>query len=225
MAFTLATSITEVRALLNEASTYFWSDTEITNWIKQGCLDWCEKSLGLVREDSIAIVTAQYQYTTSTSNFIDDAIQCVHAEYYSNTTGGEYGNAVIQVDTALQRVSLTQLRGHNQSTIASDPPPRYYYDSYDDLTYTFYIGPTPSSTYSTHIIRVLLACRTDDITEIPYEYQQTIFLYAASKAHAKDRQYGDAKLMWQQYINNISFSRVDREMVDIQQTLDKFRIQ
>ena len=210
MAFTLATSITEVRAILNEASTYFWSDTEITNWIKQGCLDWCEKSLGLIRSDTVAIVTAQYKYSTSTTSYIDDAIQCVHAEYDS---------------IALQRITLAQMRGHNQITLATDSMPKYYYDTYDGLTYTLYLGPTPTATFNTELVTCLFACRTDDITEIPYEYQQTIFLYAASKAHAKDRQYGDAKLMWQQYINNISFSRVDRETGDQQVTLDKFRIQ
>ena len=34
MAFTLATSVTEVRALINEATASYWSDTEIENWIK-----------------------------------------------------------------------------------------------------------------------------------------------------------------------------------------------
>jgi hypothetical protein len=127
MAFTLATSITEVRALLNEASTYFWSDTEITNWIKQGCLDWCEKSLGLIKEDTIALVTNQYQYTTSTNSYIDDAIQCIYCEHNN---------------IALQRISLPQMRGHNQITLATDSMPKYYFDTYDGLTYTFYVMNT-----------------------------------------------------------------------------------
>jgi hypothetical protein len=209
MAFTLATSITEVRALLNEASTYFWSDTEITNWIKQGCLDWCEKSLGLIKEDTIALVTNQYQYTTSTNSYIDDAIQCIYCEHNN---------------IALQRISLPQMRGHNQITLATDSMPKYYFDTYDGLTYTFYVGPTPSSSFNAELLTVRWASRTDDITTIPYEHQQTIFLYAASKAHSKDRQYGDATMMWQQYINNISFSRVDRETGDQQTPTDAFRI-
>jgi hypothetical protein len=209
MAFTLAQSITEVRRLLNEASTYFWSDTEITTWIQQGCLDWCEKSLGLIREDTITLATSTYKYTASGSSYIDNAIQCLHAEHNNK---------------ALQRITLAQMRGHNQIVLASDSYPKFYYDTYDSLTYTFYVGPTPSSTYNSQTITVLFACRTNDITELPYEFQQTIFLYAASKAHAKDRQYQDATMFWQQYINNITFSRTEREVGDQQTTLDKFRI-
>jgi hypothetical protein len=210
MAFTLTTATTEVRAILNEASAYFWSDTEIQNWIKQGCLDFCEKSLSLIKADTITLATSTYKYTTSGSSYIDDAIHALNVEHNNK---------------ALRRITLDQMRGHNQIELATDSYPKYYYDTYDGLTYTFYVGPTPSSTYNGESLTVLFACRTDDITEIPYEYQQTIFLYAASKAHAKDRQFGDAQLMWQMYINNISFARMDRESLDQQATTDKFRIQ
>jgi hypothetical protein len=155
-------------------------------------------------------VTDQYKYTTSGSSYIGDAIQALNVEHNN---------------VALRRITFDQMRGHNQISLASDSEPKYYYDTYDGLTYTFYVGPTPSATYNAQTLTVLFAMRTDDITEIPYEYQQTIFLYAASKAHAKDRQFGDAQLMWQMYINNISFARLDRETLDQQKTTDKFRIQ
>ena len=209
MAFTLTTATTQVRALLNEASAYFWTDAEIQAWIQQGCIDWSEKTLGIIKEDTITLATSTYKYSTSTNDYIDNAIQCLYAEYNSK---------------ALQRVTLNQMRGHNQTALASDSYPKYYYDTYDGLTYKLFIGPTPSATYNTETMTVLFAVRTDDITEIPYEYQQTIFLYAAAKAHAKDRQFGDSKLMWQQYINNLSFSRVDRIAVDAQTPLETFRI-
>jgi hypothetical protein len=208
MAFTLATSITEVRAILNEASAYFWSDTEITNWIKQGCLDWCEKSLGLIKEDTVTLATSTYKYTTSTNSFIDNAIQAINVEYDGK---------------ALRRITWDQMRGHNALVLASDSYPKHYFDTYNGTTYTLYIGPTPSATYNAETLTVLWAIRSDDITEIPYEYQQTIFLYAASKAHAKDRQFGDAKLMWQQYINNITFSRTERIVNDQTADLGLFR--
>ncbi len=86
------------------------------------------------------------------------------------------------------------------------------------------MGPTPSATYNGDLLTVLFAMRTDDITELPYEYQQIIFLYAASKAHAKDRQWGDAKLMWQQYTNNIGFARGNNDATDIQTPTGNFRI-
>lgn len=210
MAFTEATATTEVRALLNEASAYFWSDTEIQNWLKQGCLDWCEKSLGLIREDTITLATSTYKYTTSTSSYIDDAIQAINVEHNNK---------------AIQRITFDQMRGHNQIVLATDSPPKHYYDTYDGTTYTFYIGPTPSVTYNTQALTVLWACRSELIADIPWEYQPTIFLFAASKAHAKDRQYGDAKLMYQQYINNITFSRIERIQNDMQVETNTYRVQ
>jgi hypothetical protein len=209
MTFTLTTATTEVRALINEASASFWSDTEIQNWIKQGCLDWCEKSLLYIKEDTLTIVTNQVQYTTSGNSDIDNAIRVLHAEHNNK---------------ALQRTTFEQIRGHNAPTLASDPAPKYYYDQYDGLTFTVYIGPKPSSTYNGESISCLFAMRTDDITLLPYEYQPHIFLFAASKAKIKERQYQESSLMWQQYINNIMFARRD-SLEQEQMTTDKFRIQ
>jgi len=208
MAFTLATSVVEVRAILNESVASFWSDTEIENWIKQGCLDWCEKSLLYIQEDTITLATSTYQYTTSTSSYIDNAIFTLHAEHNNR---------------ALQRVSFEQLRGHNERALGSDVEPNYYYDQYHGLTYNFYVGPTPSATYNGQAVTVLFAMRTDDITLIPYEYQQHIFLYAVAKAKSKERQWQESALVWQQYINNINFARRD-SLEQEKMTFDKFRI-
>jgi hypothetical protein len=209
MAFTLATAVAEVRTLINEKTASFWDDADIENWIKQGCLDWCEKSRLHIKSDTIALVTNQYTYTASTGSYIDNAISTLHAEFNNK---------------ALQRCTFEQLRGHNEMALATDPAPKYYYDQYDGLTFTFYVGTTPSATYNTQLISILFAMRTDDITELPYEYQQTIFLYAASKAKVKERQWQEAALLWQQYINNITFARRD-SLEETPMTTDKFRIQ
>jgi hypothetical protein len=208
MAFTLATGVTEVRALLNEETGSFWSDTELQNWIKQGCLDWCEKSLLYIVEDTITVVDAQVKYTTSGSSHIDNAIRTLHAEY---------GNA------ALQRVNYEQIRKHNARQLGSSVTPAYYHDQYNGLVFTFYLGPTPDNTVAGNNITVQFALRTDDITKIPYEYQQHIFLYAYSKAKIKERQYREATMAWQQYINNIMFARKD-SLEHGTQPVETFRI-
>ena len=208
MAFTEATSITEIRALLNEPSPSYWSDTEITNWLKQGCLDWTEKSLLLIKDDTIALVNSQYQYTTSTNSFITNAVRTLHAEYNNR---------------ALQRVNFEQLRGHNAVALSSDKTPKHYYDQYNGTTFTFYVAPTPSGAEGGNNVTVQFACKTDDITEIPYEYQQVIFLFVVSRAKIKERQHQEATAVWQQYINNIMFSRKDSLEHGIQ-PIDTFRI-
>lgn len=210
MAFTLNQAVTEVRAIINEETASYWSDTEIQSWIAQGCLDWCEKTLSYILEDTITLTTNTVQYTTSTNSYIDNAMLVLHAEHNNK---------------ALKRLRYEQLRGHNApAALGSDAAPKYFYDQYDGTTFTFYIAPTPSSTYNNTLVTVLFASRTDDITALPYEYQQQIFLYAASKAKAKERQFSEASLFWQQYINNIQFARLDSLEHGAMETERNFRV-
>lgn len=208
MAFTLNDSITQVRYLINEASEDFWSDAEITTYIQQGTLDWCHKSLLYILEDTISMVTSQVQYTTSDNSYIDNTIRTIHAEYSSN---------------ALQRISYEQLRGHNARDLGGSVTPAYYFDHYDGTTMTFYVGPTPDATINGNDVTVHFACRSNDITDIPWEYQPTIFLFAAYKAKIKERQYQEAHIHYQTYINNIIFQRQDALNRGVQ-TVDQFRI-
>jgi len=209
MAYTLANAITEIRALINEDTPAFWSDDDITEWIKQGCLDWSEKSLLHIAEDTITLVASQHQYTTSTDSHIGNAIRTIHAEYG---------------DVALQRITYEQLRGHNAAALGSSKTPRYYFDLYDETVFTFYVNPTPSATEAGNNITCYFAKRTDDFTKIPYEYQPHIFLFAASKAKIRERQYQEATIYYQQYINNITFARQDSLQRGITPT-NSFRIQ
>ncbi len=195
MAFTLTTAKTEVRALINEDTASYWSDTEIENWIKQGCLDWCEKTLLLTREDTITLATNTYKYTTSGSSYIDNAIRTLHAEHNNK---------------ALKRLSYEQFRGHNRMVLVDDEDPEYFYDKYNELVFTVYIAGTPSVSQNGDTVNVLFACRTNAIAELPYEYQPNIFNFAATKAKMKERQWQEAQLLWQIYLNNITFSRKDK---------------
>ena len=208
MAFTLNQSITEVRSLLNEDTASYWSDTQITSWIQQGVLDWTEKSLLLLKEDTITLATNTIQYTTSGSSNIDDAIRTMHATYG---------------DKALQRISFEQLHKHTARALGTDKTPTYYFDHYDGTTFTFYIGPKPSATQNGFTINVWFACRSDDITAIPYEYQPHVFLFACHKAKFRERQYQEAHLYYQTYINNIVFARQDSLARGVQ-SIDSFKV-
>ncbi len=208
MAFTLAQSITEVRNLLNEDTPAFWSDTQITSWIRQGVLDWCKKSLLFQTDDTIALVSGQTAYNSSVLTYINNALRTMHAVYNG---------------TALQRVTYEQIYKHNAATLGGSTIPKYYFDHYNGATMTLYISPTPGVAENTEILTLFFAARDNDITNIPWEYQQTIFLYAAHKAKFRERQYQEAYLYYQQYINNIVFDRQDGLMRGIQ-PVDAFRI-
>lgn len=208
MAYTLAQAVTEVRSLINEDTASYWSDTEIQSWIQQGVLDWCHKSLLYIKEDTITLSSDTIQYTTSTNSYISNAIRTIHAEYNSKS---------------IQRVSYEQLRGHTARHLSSSVIPAYYFDQYDGTSMTFYISPTPDATINNDAITVHFACRTNDITDIPWEYQPTMFLYAAYKAKNKERQYQEGHIHYQTYINNIVFQRQDALNRGVQ-TIDQFRI-
>lgn len=206
--WSLSTSVTAVRTLINEDTAGFWTDTELENWIKEGTLDWCAKSLLMVYHDTITLVSGQQTYTTSTSNLINSSIRTLHASYDN---------------VALQRVSYEQIMKHNARSLSSDATPAYYFDIYNGTSMTFYVGPTPTDTEAGNTIAVIFAYATDEFTLVPWEYQPTIFLYAAHKAKLKERQYQEAYLYYQQYINNIVFSRADNINRGVQ-TVDAFRI-
>jgi len=208
MAFTLTSAITEVRTLINEDEPGYWTDAQITSWIQQGVLDWTEKSLLLIRRDIVTLVADTTRYTTSTNSYIDEAIRTIHATYN---------------DKAIQRVTFEQLRGHNARTLGGDTTPAFYFDHYDGTSFVFYIGPTPSTDETATEVTVYFACRSDDITEIPYEYQPHIFLFAAHKAKLRERQYQEALIYYQMYVNNISFARQDSLIRGVQ-PIDSFRI-
>ena len=207
MAFTITTATTEVRAIINEAIASYWSDTEIVSWIKQGCLDWCEKTLLLTQEDTITLSTNTYKYTSSTNSHIDNAIRTLHAEHKGR---------------ALKRLTYEEMRGHNQMSMATNEDPEYFYDKYSGLTFTLYIGDTPSVEQNGDSVSVIFALRSDDITKIQYEHQPTIFNYAAAKAKMKERQWQEAQLLWQIYLNNIAFSRKDKLEIPTQ-SFDQFK--
>ena len=208
MAYTLASTVTEIRALINEDVADYWSDSEIQNWIKEGVLDWCAKSLLYMRHDTITLATDTQEYTASGSSYISNALRTLHADYEGR---------------ALQRISYEQINKHNARALGGDDEPYFFFDHYNGTTLTFYIGPTPTATYNSETVNVVFACRTDDITAIPWEYQPTVFLYAAHKAKFKERQYQEAYLYYQQYINNIVFSRADNINRGVQ-TTDAFKV-
>ena len=207
MSFSLIQAVQEIRYLINEPLPSFWSDTELESWIAQGCLDWCEKTLLLTREDTIILSTNTYKYTSSAGDHIDNAMRTLHAEHDGR---------------ALKRLTYEEMRGHNQMSMATDEDPEYFYDKYNGLTFTLYIGDTPSAAQNGDSVSVIFAIRTDDITELPYEHQQTIFNFAAAKAKMKERQWQEAQLLWQMYLNNIVFSRKDKLEIP-EQKFDQFK--
>lgn len=192
MAYTAATLRTEVRALLNESTGAFWSDTEIDEWVKQGCLDLSTKVHAYVTEQTFNLATSQFKYTSTDGAWIANLVRCKHV-WWKDAANAK----------ALQRMEFEKL-GHQQVNTAG--PPRWYCEERQNI----WIWPVPTVTENATTIYCLASQATDDITNIRYEYQPLVTLFAASLAKMKDRKYAEASLFQQMYLNSINYERQDK---------------
>lgn len=192
MAYTAATIRTEVRALLNESTASFWSDTEIDGWVKQGCLDLSTKVHAYVTEQTITLVTAQLKYTSGDESWIGNLVRCKHVWWKDGANA-----------RALARMRFERLGNQQQNTAG---PPRWFAEERENI----WVWPVASATENGSTLYVLAAQATDDITDIRYEYQPLVALFAAALAKMKDRKYAEASLFQQMYLNSINFERMDK---------------
>lgn len=62
MTVSMTTAISEVRALLDEPSSQFWSNAQIQSWVNQGCQDIARRAETLWQEVNIATFPNQQNY-------------------------------------------------------------------------------------------------------------------------------------------------------------------
>lgn len=192
MAYTLATSLTQVRSLINEASASFWSDTEIENWIKEASIDISTKLLSAESEDTITLVATQWIYNVDDEAWLANLIKAKGC-YYSASSSSI---------TGMQRVDIQKI-GHLRSNSGA---PTYFFEN----NRKFYVWPIPAAAQAGKTITVLNSYETDDVTKLRDEHQPLTFLYAAAKAKAKDRMFQESALYMSQYLNSINFERQDK---------------
>lgn len=194
MALTVAEMTTEVRALINEESASFWSDTEIENWIKQGTIDISCKLLSAEQESTITLATNQWIYTSSDESWIGDLLRSKDV-YFTDSSGNIYG---------LQRIRIKNI-GHLEVKQTANRP-KYFVE----VNRKFYVWPKPSSNENGQDLTVVHAYETDDATALKDEHQHLVILFAAARAKTKDRAFNDAALMMQEYRSGIQFERQDK---------------
>lgn len=111
MPVTLSDAIRRIRSRLNETSPQLWTDTELTDWINDGCRDLARKAEDLLTFDtSIAIVPGVSKYTPPA-----DVIRVHRAEFVP--TGSTQTYPIVPSNQ--QEMDL--IWGTNQSTPSSYP--------------------------------------------------------------------------------------------------------
>lgn len=208
MSLSLANAITEVRYVLNESTAAFWSDAEITAWIKEGTRIFASKSL-LVENTNIVdpmIVSTPY-YDSADESFLGSVMEIYSVIYFDGTSTYK----------GLIKIHPKQIGNVALSTAG---PPKYYCLFNRNL----YIFPLASAAVAAAgTLEILCSIETDDITIIQDEYQHLPIIYAIAKAKQKDEKFGDAATLLSQFFQEISFERQDKHNREVD-LLEDFRI-
>src|SRR5271157_6293684 len=77
MATTLATMTTEVRSILDEPNAQFWSNSEITTWINQGCENFAQRTRTLRTQETIQVVAKTQNYITPADIYAINRVEFV----------------------------------------------------------------------------------------------------------------------------------------------------
>ena len=195
MSLSLADAIAEVRYSLNEPTAVFWSDVEITAWIKEAVRDFSTRTLLVEAEASVTLATGTISYAVA------DCLE-PYAALYNN-------KGLIK--------SHPRIIGNEATNTAG--PPKYY----SLFNRKLWIWPAPSVTENATVITLLYSKQTDDITLLKDEYQQIPLFYALAKAKFKDKMFAEGGAYMGLYTNFCSFERVDKHGRE-QDSLDMFKI-
>ena len=193
---------------LIDVSGRFWSDAEITAWIKEGCRIFSSKSLMVEAIGTISpmILTTPY-YDKGDETFLGNALE-VYAVIYNTTTS--YKGLVKIHPRQIGNVAKTAITG----------PPKYYCLFNRQL----YVFPLASAAeVSTGTLDVLYATETDDIKDLADEFQHLPIIYATAKAYQKDQKFGQASALIQQFYQEVSFERSDKHDREVD-TIEDFKI-
>lgn len=192
----LALAIAEVRALLNEPTASFWTDAEITSWIKESAVQISSISLCVEAMDTITLATATMVYASldTSSSDVPEILRVFAAMYDDGASPEEY--------TGLQKIHPRQLK---HLANMEDGPPQYYWHFAENIG--FY--PMPTSDENSKNVHIYYSKVTDDITALPDVFQPLAILYATGKAFMKDKKFTVANQYMSAYINQLNFLRQD----------------
>ena len=203
-------AITQIRGFLNEKTAAFWSDGELTYWLREGVRDFSSKSLMVEDEDDITLSATQLSYSSADESFLDYVIE-PYSAIYTNDTGTTF--------RGLMKIHPRKI-GNLLKATASGPA---YYSLHHRR---IYIWPLTSSAEVTAGAKVTLlyAKVTEEIGDLYDEYQHIPIIYACAKAKMKDQKFQEAQSLIEQYVMLANFERADKHARE-EDTYDMFKIQ
>lgn len=212
MALTLSDAITEIRDNLNEATAAFWTDAQLTKWIKEGVRNFSTKTL-LVEDtqDIDPLIANQLSYSSGDETWIADIIEPYAAIYNDGSTPPNYKGLI--------KIHPRQI---GNLALGAEGPPKYYC-LFNRMMYIFPMT-TAAVVAAGGKITMLFSKETDDITVLADEFQHLPIIYATAKAKQKDQKFAEAAALMQQYMMETSFERQDKHARE-SDTIEDFRVQ
>jgi hypothetical protein len=178
MAYTLLDIRTQVRTLINEPTSSFWTDGVLRDYINEGIRTIAQRS-GCYR-------TIQTVYTVASTRTVSfDGYKCIAVEYSNK---------------ALIKITPVQV-GHAK---LDGVHPQYFYE-YNN---TIGIEPVPPEAYALTIYTIDIPYPILDETDtpnLPYDMQGLIAYFAASKALAQDRRRSESMQFMNMFQNELEF--------------------
>lgn len=187
---TLSDALKQLRYLLKDtdSTSYDYTDPELENWLKEGCVDVSAKTLCVEAIDTTTVVLKanEKEYTEPT-----DCVKVFTCVYTGEAT-----------DRGLQRIHPRML---SHIEYKDDGVPKYFYHFASKIG----VFPIPTEAQSGEICHVYFSKVSEDLSDLPDEYQIAPILYALSQAYLREEQTNKSQDVYNRYAMILNYHRED----------------
>lgn len=176
----------QVRTLLNETTAAYWTDEEITNWIKEAVIDITTKTMCYEQITQITLVTNTMTYTEPT-----DCIK-VYAAIYD----------IASTNLGLMKIHPREVAHRLES---DNGPPNSFFHFAEKIG----VYPLPSSAENGKKVDVYHSIVVSTIANLPKAYQRFCIPFVVAMAKFKERKNAEAHQFYMAYLHSLSFHRAD----------------
>ena len=209
MSVTLLQARTEVRALLDESSPAFWTNSQLNSWINQGCADIAREAQVLWQEVIISVSPL-----TQTYDFPADFLNCHRAEFSPTGSEQTYSMEFRPINT------MDEIWGILHSLPAAWP--QYFTIRGNNYGYFLMLYPAPGAagTMTVYYYRQAVAVNIDsNFIDTLSGWEDIVYDYAVFKAlrAAKDATWQQAMSLYQ--ANLAGMIQKSRNMTDLGESI------
>jgi len=200
----LADAVIYVRSILNEPTQQFWLDTQLNNFIKEGTVDVCAKTMCYETIGTLALYDDLIEYSQPSK-----CIKVRACTFYDSVAGTYRG------------LNKTHPRTLNNIEPVDDGDPQMWYHFGDKIG----VHPIPSGMAAAGADKIYVyhSAVTETITNLPAKYRTFAADYAAAMALLKFRKNQAAMSIYTSYLNSIKFARLDLARMEID-SKDMFKV-